>query len=348
MKLKRVFFTCVYLLGIFAQVHAIESEEVFLIDDDHASAQEVFKTPEIPLQVPIESEAYELFRKQAETYLSGENTSECAKFVNRIFFLRFGKMMFGNAWDLQLKNKEFLDLVWKISGDSFDSMLNLKDLTERIDHFESLYETLNKEQYPIGVLGFVYRYSFYREHVYNLPNRIPQTHITFLAGRKTFYFENTSEEKQRLEDILIEKYGVIHAIEKDFVNTKIDLDQVLQPGERVYYEDYLVEEQFKTVIASSLLEVYLRKHRNNRVSSLLRPVSYSRISQDIIQDIESQKQILKGWGGVQFVSGESLDSYFMNISSKEAWKERLSIQLGIDHPEKNLFIPVPRIFARKP
>ena len=200
----------------------------------------------------------------------------------------------------------------------------------------------------MGVLGFVYRYSFYREYVGGLENRISQTHVTFLAGRKTFYFENTFDHPKSLEALLVDKYGVIHDIERAFIENKVSLDQVLEPGERVYYDDYLVEEQFKYVQAASLLEVYLRKHRNNRVSSLLRPVSYSRIAQPIIDDLEKQKNILHMLGSdLEYVSGKVFDDYFVSEFEKENWKNILLLNLGIHFPEKSLIVPVPRLLIGK-
>lgn len=335
MNFKRVIFLSFCLVSVFSQGYAFNTNS--------ESSEEKVNRLEIPIQISIENEKYAQFRNKASEYLSGENTSECAKFVNRMFFLRFGKLMFGNAWDLQIKNKEFLDLVWRIPENSFDKLLNLKNLTDRIDHFQQLYTVLDQEEYPLGVIGFVYRYSFYREYVSSLSNRMPQTHITFLAGRKEFHFENESDQSRTLEEILVEKYGVIHDVEKDFVNSKVDLEKTLQPRERLYYNDYLIEEQFKTVMVASLLEVYLRKHRNNRVESLVRPVSYSRVSQKIMNDLTAQQKILNNLGSIEYVSGGDFVNYFPSEAEKEQWKILLADKLGIDHPEHNLLVPVPNM-----
>ena len=56
--------------------------------------------------------------------------------------------------------------------------------------------------------------------------------------------------------------------------------------------DYLVEEQFRTVRRHSLLEMYLKKHRNNHVMSLLRPVSFMQVSGEVlgrVRDVEKMK-----------------------------------------------------------
>lgn len=345
MKSSKVFFGTFLALSFITHSFAIDitvneiSNEK--IKENHETI--VLNKPNIPIQISLEDEEnYTMYRNKAATYLSEGASNECAKFVNRMFLLRFGKLMFGNAWDLQIINKDLLDFVWSIPEDSFTETLRLKKITDRIKHFQELYAVLDEEKTPVGVLGFVYKYSFYKDYVASLSNRIPQTHITFLAGRKYFYFENESEIPKSLEEILVDKYGVIHDIERAFVDNKVKLDRILQPRDRVYYNDYLVEEQFKKVQGESLLEVFLRKHRNNRVSSLLRPVSYSRVTQSIIKDLEMQEEILTKLGDVEYIPGKEFENHFLYQQDRKAWEKVLSGELGIDFPRKSLLIPVPQ------
>ncbi len=262
--------------------------------DEKPLVLEVPRKANIPVQIPLkDEEKYATFRQKAESYLSGGETNECAKFVNRMFLVRFGKLMFGNAWDLQLneENRKFIKLLWRLKETDFnrENDLRLYNYQDRGNHFRQLYSIIEVQKHPIGVIGFMYRYSFYRDQIVAFENVIPQSHIAFLAGKKKFFFENISNSPKYLEEVINEKYGEMHDYEKDFVWKRVPLRKILAPGEKHYYDDYLIEEQFKKVKAESLLEVFLRKHRNNRITPLFRPVSFSRISDELIEEIELQK-----------------------------------------------------------
>ncbi len=304
------------------------------------------KASTIPLQIPISDEKrYSAYRDRAAEFLLNPYSNECARFVNRMFFVRFGKLIYGNAWDLQLKtaNQKFLNLVWQLPEKEFlrNYGLRLRKKEDRIKHFQKLYSVLQNEKHPIGVLGFVYRYSFFKNEVASLKNTLPQTHVAFLAGRKWFYFENDSDRSRTLETVLTEKYGVIHDFEREFVGEHVPLRKVLRPGERIYYQDFLVEEQFKKVRSGSLLALYLRKHRNNRVTSLLRPVSYSRISDNLIREINVQRSLIHDFGGLEVVRGSEFDEYFSSETERANWEQTLVQKFNIKDPEKVIWVPVP-------
>ncbi len=312
--------------------------------------QEVMVVPEfnlvsdIPVQAALGHETYSVYRDKASTYLSEEDSNECALFVNRLFQARFGKMMYGNAWDLQLHpdNQRFIELQWQLDKDDYiKEGLKLHHYGDRVDHYQRLYEVLDSERYPIGTLGFVYQYSAFRDYVGQQKNVMPQTHITFLAGKKRFAFENISDQPLTLEEVLVEKYGLIHDFERDFVWSRVPLGKILKPGEKYFYYDYLVEEQFKQVLSESLLEVFLRKHKNNRKTPLLRPVSYSRISSDLIHEVQIQKSIMKRLGRLTTIKGADFDTHFTSEKRKDWWKGILKRYFGIEKPERALLVSVP-------
>ncbi len=303
--------------------------------------------PDIPIQVHIsDDQNYSVFRSKAETFLDEGPTNQCALFVNRLFKARFGKLIFGNAWDLQLKeaNQKFLTLIWRIKEKEFNRERNLalNKKEDRIDRFQQLYNVLDSQKHPVGVLGFVYEYSFYREYVASLKYAMPQTHITFVAGKKQFFFENTADMPQSLEQILVEKYGVIHDFERDFVWEKVPLKKRLQPGERYYYTDYLIEHQYKKVVAKSLLEEFLRKHRNNHVTPLLHPVSFSRISDNLITEIETQNRSMKSLGTVEYITRDKYENWFDSNVQKTTWDNRLTNVFSEKIIQSSLIFPVPK------
>lgn len=306
----------------------------------------------IPVQPPVSDPMYETFFEKAASKV-GENTSECAKFVNRIFLARFGKMMFGDAWTLQIlpENQKYLDLVWRLKENQFirKQELALPHYEDRVEHFNELYAVLENDEHPIGVLGFVFQYSFYRENIAAHPEWLPQTHVAFLAGRKQFSIQNTSSKPQTIEQILSEEFGKIHEFERDFVNEKVPLSIELLPGGTYFYNDYLIEEHFRSPMKGSLLELFLRKHRNNRTTPLLRPVSYSRISKELIREVKNQEELFESFGGVDFVSGKHFSS--LQIPHKELWQEFLVKRLGMKNPENYSIVPVPKnkevVFSNK-
>ena len=319
-------------------------QEIQIPKGVHRKKQIQLRPSQIPVQVPISNKKYEVFRKHASKSVS-EYTSECAKFVNRIFSLRFGRLIFGDAWTMQLHpdNQKFLKLIWRLDESEFirDKSLALKNNEDRIKHFQKLYKILDQEKTPIGVIGFVYRFSFWRDHVAKLPNVLPQTHIAFLAGQKEFFFENDSDQPQSLEKIITEKFGQVHDFEQDFVNERVNLSKVLQPKEKYFYDDYLIEEQFKKVTAGSLLELFLRKHRNNRITPLLRPVSFSRISDELAEEIKHQKKILQSLGPLDFISGKKYAEKI--FPTKDRWNKNLKTYFQIENPEKALLVPIPKL-----
>lgn len=301
---------------------------------------------QIPIQVPVSDPYYERFRAKAAEAID-DNMSHCAKFFNRMMAQRFGVTTFGSAWTLQDKkeNKTFLDDVWQLSDSEFkrDEDFRLHSVEARVDHYRKLYEILDNEAYPIGVLGFMYKYSFYKQTLLDFPQFRPQSHVSFLAGKKVFEIKNNTDTAQTVQSLLEAEHGGIHDFEQDFVNTRVPLDQVLQPGEVVHYDDYLVEEQFRTLMNGSLLEVFLRKHRNNRVTPLLRPVSYSRISQSIISEIKLQESLFEDLGTISFVSGAEFEA--MEMQNKAAWKADLRTRfayLDRDDWSRILVVPIPQ------
>jgi len=248
----------------------------------------------LPTQIPLENPKYISFFEKASQAV-GTNTSECARFVNRIFGARFGFFPFGNAWTMQTapENQKALTLLWQLGKDQYNPQtLQLNDSKDRVRHFEKLYSVLAKGKYPIGVLGFMYQFSFYQEEILSHPQFLPQSHVVFLAGKKSFVIENETDGILTVEQILTEKWGVIHDFERSFVLKYVPLEQELLPKGKIKYEDYLVEEHFKSPMRGSLLELFLRKHRNNHITPLLRPVSFSRISDELVYAIEQQERKL--------------------------------------------------------
>ena len=65
----------------------------------------------------------------------------------------------------------------------------------------------------------------------------------------------------------------------------------------------------------------MQKHRNNRKTPLLRPVSFSRISDVLIEEIETQKDLLDDMGAIEYVSGTEFES--MEFEHKSAWRQTL-------------------------
>ncbi len=302
--------------------------------------EEVIIPTTIPIQVPLDHEKYSLFFKKASSQVK-DKSEDCAKFVNRMFLARFNALVFGSAWNLQLKteNQKYMTMKWRLPEDEFlrykgNQPLALKTDEDRIRHFEMLYDALQKEDDPIGVIGWVYRFSFNRAAVAKHKDWLQQTHVTFIAGRKKFEIKNEGNKEQSVQDLLEAVHGGIHDFERDFVDNIVDLDQVLKPGESAYYDDFLIEEHYYSVMSGSLLELFLRKHRNNRVTPLLRPVSFSSISDDLAEQVKRQKRYLQKLGNIDFVSGAE-------FAESDSWSEVLKKYFSITKPSKNLIIPVP-------
>ena len=79
-----------------------------------------------------ESDWHKTFEK-AGTYV--DNTkNECAKFVNRLFALRFGTTIWGNAWDIPLNNsnQKFLKLKWTFDDAVINPKTNSKTFTKMV------------------------------------------------------------------------------------------------------------------------------------------------------------------------------------------------------------------------
>jgi hypothetical protein len=297
----------------------------------------------IPIQIAVDDFRYDTFREKARKYVN-EDLEECAKFVNRLFFARFGIMIFGNAWDMQLSNTYFLKLEWLVPDRDLEpgNPAKLKNYEARIGHFRELYNTLENSKSSIGVIGFAYRFTNYLPSIMATKGTLPQTHVVFSAGPKKFLIENNSDDFQSVEDILIKRFGTIHDYERDFLNEHLELGKILRPWEKYEYDDYLIEEHFKGVHSSSLLEMEMKKHQNNRVSSLFRPVSFSRISDEIIQELNYQKELLEKvtekFGEIKIVRGKDIPE---NEIINDEWREALLEYFSIKNPAKALFVPLP-------
>ncbi len=308
-------------------------------------SQQAFASEElqsnIPVQVDVAHEKYSVFfQKALRSVEMGQ--SECAKLVNRLFLARFDKMMFGDAWTLQIvsANQGFLDLVWRLGEDQFTRPgLYLNDLNDRTKHYRKVYSLLDKEKHPVGVLGFMYRFSDWRTYIAGNLKWMPQTHVVFLAGRKSFEIKNETSLTKTIEEILGEKYGKLLDNEKAFVNSRVPLSLELLSGGSYFYNDYLLEEHFKGAISGSLLGMFLRKDPKTQKVPLFRPVSFSKISGEIIKEIEIQKEILND-KEVKFISGTEFASF--DFAGKELWKGFLADKLNIFYPEKALLVPVPK------
>lgn len=295
----------------------------------------------IALQVSLDDPLYAEYFSTVSS-LVGVNTSDCAKFFNRMFSLYFGKHTWGNAWEIQLKkeNQKFLTLEWNVPDNELYKNNNLwypwGYAEKRGEHFESLYTALAQEEPPVGAIGFVYRYSNYREMVGSARYILPQTHIAFLAGRSIFHFINNTEETLTLHELLDKTYGVLKPYEIEFVGKRILLDTILEPGDSFAYQDYLIEEHFLQATRGSLLEVFLRKHRNNRVDEVLRPISFSRITKDLIQSQKVQKELLDAYN-LTLVKRSDFEKFSWE---NEEEKQHIFSVFGITRPERELFLPV--------
>jgi len=297
-----------------------------------------------PVQIPIDDENYKLYREKAGLAITNYK-NQCAKLVNRIFLARFGILMFGNAWDLALRpeNQKYLKLIWQLDESDFrrNFHLNLHKKEDRVAHFERVYKTLQNEKNPIGILGMLYYFSAHKNAVAANKNFLPQTHVGFVAGKKIFTIENEENSPQTIREILEKKFGIIHEFEKDFVQKKVPLEKILAPGEKFFYEDFLVEELFRAVHAGSLFEIFLRKHRNNRITPILRPVSFARVSDEILEKISAQQKIFEKMGAVEFVPGREFSA--KNFSGKKSWINFLARTFGIKNPARALAVPIPQI-----
>lgn len=285
-------YNFLFLMGVFNYNLVINANfmELDQIQNLSEKSEKIFTEEDlsflnpIPEQVLISSENYAQYREKAESQIDTKK-SLCAKFVNRLFLARFGQSIYGNAWDMQLnsQNQKYLELIYRLPENRFSRANNLSlfSVEDRSKIYEEFYEMLDQEKTPIGVLGFLYQFSNEREQLSKNKTVLPQSHVGFLAGRKEFYFQNTLQTSQSLRKVIVEKYGMVHDFEEAFLASRVDLEKILQPNEKYRYQDYLVEEHFRGIKAGSLLEIFLRKHRNNRKTPLLRPVSYSRISEKL-------------------------------------------------------------------
>lgn len=275
-------------------------------------------------QIPVSHPDFGQYQADAENLLwQGDHL--CAAFINRLIMRRFGFMPYGHAWTMQSHpaNQALFDHVWQLGTDQYnrDPNLSLHDYQDRIDHYKQLYRALNRDPNPIGVLGFVYQYSTFKQTIYEHPEYLAQTHVQFLAGRQDFTVTNVSTRPMTVGQILETEYGKIHDFERTFVQSIVDLTHVLARGESYVYSDYLVQEYFRSVQDRSLLAVFLQKHRNNRVTPLLRPVSYSGLNNKITQELQRQINVYAELPEVRFVSGKAYQK--LKWDWKTAWTERL-------------------------
>ncbi len=343
------YWTRLYLVGfiLFSQ-NVFATPRISIKASVTPAPNTIQETSETTLAIPFQISPHHslfntFFEKASEAVQPG--AAHCAKFVNEIFWLRFGRVMgermYGSAWELQLKkeNQKFLTLEWRVPENEVHRDNNLyypyDQRSQRVEHFRKLYEIIEAQERPIGVIGFLYRFSNYLDYVSHNPQFLPQTHVAFLSGKKTFYVENKTNESKTVEEILTEAYGVIHDFERDFVSEKLNLDLILLPGGKYAYTDYLIEEHFRDVMQDSLLGVYLRKHRNNKVMALLRPMSFSRLSDDLLLSLETQDKQLKKLGPVDFVKA-------IDFTADDVWRATLKDTFGMDRLERSLVVPVPK------
>lgn len=225
--------------------------------------------------------------EKAGSYVDNSK-NECAKFVNRLFALRFKKQIWGHAWDTPLKkeNQKYLQLTWQVDPKKINQHNWVDTTADRIEMFRALYQHAEKSPTGFGLAGFAYRFSFAYEQIQK--GSLRQTHIAFISAKKLFQVENNSISTKSVQELLEEKVGTIHDFEADFVNQRlnkyknfaekrIDLQSPIKPNQSFFYYDFPLEEQFKYPRQENLLLAFLRKHRNNKVSALLRPVSWTNI-----------------------------------------------------------------------
>lgn len=271
-----------WIIGGLAWAQSPQTTELsFLKDESVVFISETQKepTPFLPLSDPN----YSKYREELAKVMPYGN--HCALFVNRMIRMRYGVPVYGDAWTMQLHptNQQWVELVWRLPESEFNRKNNLQLLKkeDRIKHYQELYEVLDAQEDAQGVIGFVYTFSNHLEQLSQSTAKktIAQTHVGYVAGKTSFSFKNDTEEALTLEKLIGEKYGNLHDFEKPFVAQKVNLETWLEPGDEYFYEDYSVEEYFMGVVEGSLLEVFLRKHRNNRINPLLRPASYSQITE---------------------------------------------------------------------
>lgn len=256
-----------------------QTELVFSQGSAVVVSENKVETPFLSLTDPN----YSKYREQLAKVIPYGN--HCALFVNRMISLRYGVQVYGDAWTMQLHptNQQWLELVWRLPETEFNRKNNLQLLNKesRITHYEKLYEVLDAEEDAQGVIGFVYTFSNSLEPLSQSTARktLAQTHVGYVAGKTSFSFKNDTSEAMTLEKLIGKQHGDLHDFETPFVAKHVNLETWLEPGDEYFYEDYSVEEFFKGVVEGSLLEVFLRKHRNNRVTPLLRPASYSQITE---------------------------------------------------------------------
>lgn len=273
------------ITSVFAQTENISVPEPSLAIIESIDEEQEKKSS----FVSVYEKEYSRYRETVEGYLP--EGDYCALFVNRMFLLRYNLEVYGNAWTMQLhpQNQQWMDLKWKLSEEDFNrsNRLALFQKEDRIKHYTELYDVLDNEKDPVGVAGFVYHYSIYKDELAqsSAKKTLAQTHVAHIAGRKLFSFVNESTVPKTLESVLVEKYGTIHDYEKEFIERHVRLNTLLQPNDEYFYTDYLVEENFKGVIHGSLLELVLRKHRNNKITPLLRPVSYSQVKDEVRDEV---------------------------------------------------------------
>lgn len=322
--------------NIAIKVNAPTIQERAILLDDLAPS-------DIPLQIPQHDPLFQEDRKKAEANII-THFGQCAKFLNRLFYYRYNKQVFGNAWDLQLHpdNKEFLTLSWQIPQDSFKraGLLRLKDRTERMTHIKSLYEFLDSQENPTGALGSVYRFSGYREEIASNSKVLAQTHISLVSNKQLFSFTNTKDTPQTLEEIITTQYGPMRDFEKEYFNTKLPLNLLIQPGKKYTFSDYLVEEEIFGVQAESLLQVFLRKEIRNGIDyPQLRPNSFSTLSSSLQEELQYQEELFDILGPVEFIPGSEWET--TPIKEKNTWQKILLKSFQIEDPSKEIAIPIP-------
>ncbi len=218
-----------------------------------------------------------------------DGADDCARHLNRLLSERVGRRVLGNAWDVQLLpvNRSLLPLRFRAAplryrGATGDDALVLAREADRVRHFRALYAALDRARAPVvGVIGFVYRFSVWRERVQALSRRssLPQTHVVLVDGRRRFAIRNERGEPRTLGELLGERLGVILPEERALLQERLGapLWTRLAPGAKHELSDYLVRQHFVHRREGPLYEL-LRKLPADRQTPMFRPVSFSPLS----------------------------------------------------------------------
>ena len=305
------------------------------------------KKSNIPFQINLKSLNYFNLQQEISPQIA-DSISLCAKFVNNFFYLKNGIFIYGNAWTIQsnYKYKKYLYLLWKSHENYSLQEFNKYNKQLRLNNFKELYKKLDKESNPEGLIGFLYHFSNYKSELKTA--KFKQTHITYCSGRKRFTIKNTTSKNLKIREILTQEYGYLTLLDEQFVTKRgINLNQSLKPQETYFYNDYLIEEQFRKLTHRSLLAIFLQKQRNDKVTWLLAPVSYSQLSLDLIQEKQNQQNIFNSIDGVLWVSKDDYKKYWkINYQKKAVWDKFLNKYFQTYFINNSILLPIPQNLAR--